>query len=168
MQMSYNRPVGMPGALAENGLTDIKSYPIGEDIPFGAGFLLNAIGQAVPPAAAADAAKVKGIAMRSGDIPNHAELDYPFYRAGETMAGLVKGRAWVVVEEAVEPGDAVHIRHAAEEGKPSGIFGKAGTGKAAVSGWTFQSKTYFRTFPALTSPTGSATRSTLGYAMIEV
>lgn len=127
---TYNDDVRNAGEIAEH-LPDeyITTHTAQEEIPFG---------YAVARGSNADAAKIissatdelLGIAAQSFEA---SLLNDMKYAAGDVAGVVRKGIVVVYVEEAVDPGDPVRVRHTADTNKPNGVFcTTAVAGKTAI------------------------------------
>lgn len=153
-QTSYGlaMAVGYPGMLADAGENDVLSGAATGNIPFGCAVIKGTADDQVSPiAVTGDIAKIKGVALETKAIVNKPSLTYPSYSQYEAVNVLHKGRCWVLVEEAVVPGDAVFVRYAAGGGyQGPGGFGKtAGTSeRTQLSDGTNGSKAKYLTTAA--------------------
>lgn len=139
MQTSYNEnqsPVGYPGQLADSGFTDKVSVICAAAIPFGKFVVKDtADGSGKLPGEATDVTNAKlgqGLALATQAIEQNPSVPTPQYPAKSVVSCLRKGRAWVQVEEAVDPTDDVFVRYAAGGGGVGSFRASAGTSEAAI------------------------------------
>jgi hypothetical protein len=139
MQTTYNEnqdPVGYPGQLADSGFTDKVSVPCAAAVPFGKFVVKDtADGSGKLPGAATDITNAKlgqGLALASQAVEQNPGVATPQYPAKSVVPCLRKGRAWVQVEEAVNPTNDVYVRYAAGGDGVGSFRASAGTSEAAI------------------------------------
>lgn len=138
MQTSYNdqNPVGYPGQLADSGFTDKVSVNCATAIPFGKYVVKDvADNSGKLPGGATDITNAKlgqGLAISSQSVEQNPGVATAQYPAKSSVPCLRKGRAWVQVEEAVNPSNDVYVRYAAGGDGVGSFRASAGTGEAAI------------------------------------
>lgn len=123
VQTSYNdQNVDNPqvkGGLVDAGFTNKVSRVSAAVISFGVGLSIGADGKVLIPAATGS--QFEGVAMMKHKAQSNA-LGLARYDIGEAISTLRKGRIWVFAEEAVDPTDAVFLRHTVNGGLIPGDF----------------------------------------------
>lgn len=129
-------PVGYPGQLADSGFTDKVSVACATAIPFGKFVVKDtADGSGKLPGTATDITNAKlgqGLALSSQNVEQNPGVATPQYPAKSAVPCLRKGRAWVQVEEAVNPTNDVYVRYAAGGDGVGSFRASAGTSEAAI------------------------------------
>lgn len=146
-QTSYSlaQAIAMPGLLGDSGFHDVLSGIASTAMGFGLGVLKGtADSDLALPGVSGDVAKIRGVTVHQ-----HKEQDLSSvaqYKQKDAVSVLHKGRIWVMVEEAVVPGDAVYVRYAAG-GNGVGSFGKTAgsTERAQLSDGSQGSKAKYLT-----------------------
>lgn len=122
VQTSYGfkAPIGIEGGLADSGFKDARSMLAEVAIPFGRLVVQGtAQDQCKLPTASTDlstAGRPLGLSLFTSMQPNSIAGGDAQYAAKDCVSVLRKGRAWVVVEEAVLVNDAVFVRYASGSG----------------------------------------------------
>lgn len=136
-QTSYGSAIPVAFAGMKGDLTPdyVRSYANGEasaEIPFGVAVAAgSADDTAILPASAG--ARLLGIVLHAHNYALTSELGTTGLKPKVTMNVLVRGTAWVTVEEAVNDGDRCFIRHTAKGGNTQlGKFRKSADGVAEV------------------------------------
>ena len=117
------------GKVAEsNGMTNIRSYVAeGDDIGFGLGVMDGTDAEKQVKIFSSGTGKFRGVALQSTEA---SDLDNSAYEEYDPVAVIDQGVVWVYVEEAVNVGDAVRIRHTG--GVPGAFRTSATSTNAAV------------------------------------
>ena len=115
----YNDKVREAGEIAEH-LPDeyIDSHAAEGAIAFGSAVVRGTDPNGAKEISAATD-ELLGVAARSFEA---TDLDDQLYADGDPVGVVRKGVVVVPVEEAVDPGDPVRVRHTADTGKPKGVF----------------------------------------------
>ena len=124
-----NSDVRDAGEIAEH-LPDeyTQSFAAEGDILFGTAVVRGSDDEGVKTIAAVTD-EFLGVAAKSFEA---SDFDNELYNAGDPVGVVRKGIVVVYVEEAVDPGDPVRVRHTAATGKAVGAFGTtADSGKTA-------------------------------------
>jgi hypothetical protein len=104
--------IGLPGMPADSGPIDSKTLIATVDIPFGAFVYESAEGKCALPTATGNVTGVRGgVAMRDPSLASGVG-----YKVGDPVRVLLKGRVFVLNEEAVTFDDPVFVRHASGAG----------------------------------------------------
>lgn len=122
MQTTYQKipDPSFQGMLADNGLHDVASAAYeakaAGSAPFGVGMVVGSSdAQCALPSGANDV--FLGVAahrfIAPGTVGSNAFTGEQGIEDTQTVDALRKGRIWVVVEDAVDPGDSVFVRHTA-------------------------------------------------------
>lgn len=141
VQTSYDDAPGIarPGQLADNGDVDIITCLSASDVVVGrfvadAGLASDGKTQlALLPAAAAATDAILGVVVHTHALESDAAETYPTIPAGKPFGVLRKGRIFVSVEDAFDPGsDTAFVRFTANGAtKQPGMLAKgADSGKA--------------------------------------
>ncbi len=121
------KPVGFAGELSDTMTHDLKSYiseqddmGTGLEVPFGTMMIQgSADNGALPPSA--QSPDFLGVVTHSNSYAKSTELGDNGLKLGTTLKLLRRGRIWVYVPGAVDPGDAVHVRiddNSGDQGDP--------------------------------------------------
>lgn len=139
MQTTYNTdqdPVAYEGQIADSGFTDKVSVKCAAAVPFGKLVVRDSADDSGKLPAAdtdvTDGKKVQGLALSSQSVEQNPSVATPQYPAKSVVPCLRKGRAWVKVEDAVDPTDDVYVRYAAGGNGVGSFRGTAGTSEAAI------------------------------------
>lgn len=130
-QSLYSDRYGMPGEIYEhNPITMIRSAAAEEDeIPFGRALMMGTDGDQVKKYASATGVFV-GVA---GFSTQASDFDNSEYDDEDSVAVVTQGVVLVYVEEDVERGDTVRVRHTANGDYVAGSFATtADSGRTAV------------------------------------
>lgn len=139
MQTTYNTdqdPVAYEGQIADNGFTDKVSVKCAAVVPFGKLVVRDVADDSGKlPGLATDITNgknVQGLALASQAVEQDPSVAPSQYPAKSAVPCLRKGRAWVKVEEAVDPTDDVFVRFAAGGNGVGSFRASAGTAEAAI------------------------------------
>lgn len=128
----------LPGDIQSAEPGSPRSYTSAEataEIPFGVLCVLGTDEDAACVLATSNGIPA-GIVVRSKAVAIGTEFGDVGYKPKATLGLLRKGTIAVQVEDAVDPGDAVRVRHTAGEGEQKGAFRSAvdGTDCSVLSG----------------------------------
>lgn len=139
MQTSYNTdqdPVAYEGQIGDSGFTDKVSVKCAAVIPFGKLVVRDAADDSGKlPSAETDitnAKSVQGLSLASQSVEQNPSVAAAQYPAKSVVPCLRKGRAWVKVEDAVDPGDDVYVRYAGAGNGLGSFRGSSVTSEAAI------------------------------------
>jgi hypothetical protein len=138
MQTTYSNVPGaaFAGMLGDSKPADILSRALGGSVNVGFGLMLEygatPTTEAAPLADGATLGDLVGVTVHRHTQDRASLTGTHGITPNSTMDLLRKGRVWVVVEEAVTPGDAVFVRHTAAGLEVKGAFRNDADGGDAV------------------------------------
>jgi hypothetical protein len=111
--------IGVPGQEYDAGFSDVVTKIASEAIPFGAFVAFVAAGACELPDSSGEVTTAGGCGVA---LLDQTKASQGGYEAGDAVRVLVRGRAFVLNEEAITHGDAVYVRHTAAGAEQQGAF----------------------------------------------